>query len=138
MSVVGAGADTGEPFLYMNNISQSVCRFVTTDTSASHTISVKRIEETAIPMAEEFLPAAALITYDSNANTYSSDLTNDELYERLLSGKQVVLHDTVNNEYLYLTKWTKSPSGRIDLAFAGKNYSVSLLTDGTIGKTPQA
>ena len=87
-------------------------------------------------MAEEFLPASALITYDSNARTYSSDHTNNELYELLLGGKQIVLHETVNNEYLYLTKWTKNTSGRIDLAFAGDNYSVSLNTDGTIGNMP--
>ena len=133
------GDNTGEPFLYTYNIiDHPIGSFITPDTSASHTISVKRIEETVIPMSEEFLPASALITYDSNTSTYNSDLTNDELYERLLSGKQIVLHETVNNEYLYLTKWTKTPSGRIDLAFAGKSYSVSLLTDGTIGKTPQA
>ena len=83
-------------------------------------------------MAEEFLPAAALIAYDSNTSTYSSDLTYDELYERLLGGKQFVLHKTVENEYLYLTKWKKATSGKINLAFAGDDYSVSLNTDGTI------
>ena len=87
-------------------------------------------------MAEEFLPATALITYDLSANTYSSDHTNDELYARLLDGKQIVLYTTDGNEYLYLTKWTKHSSGRIDLAFAGDVYSVSLNTDGTIGKKP--
>ena len=132
LSLGGAGADTGEPFLYVSNNKA----FVTIDISASHTISVKRIEKTVTPMAEEFLPATALITYDLGTNTYSSDLTNDELYERLLGGKQIVLYTTDGNQYLYLTKWTKHSSGRIDLAFAGENYSVSLLTDGTIGKKP--
>ena len=50
--------DTGEPFLY--NFSESA--FVTLDTSASHTISVKTTEETVTPMAEEFLPAGAKTT----------------------------------------------------------------------------
>lgn len=128
LSIMDMGNDTGEPFLYADTA------FATTDTSASHTISVKRIEETATPMAEEFLPAAALITYDSGAHTYSTGLTYDELYSRLLGGKQVVLHKTFDNQYLYLTKWAKHPSGTIDLAFAGEDYSATLNTDGTIVK----
>ena len=138
LSIAGGNDNTGEPFLYMYIASKSLGRFGTLDTSASHTISVKRIEETVTPMAEEFLPAGvwttALITYDLDTNTYSADLTNDELHARLLDGKQIVLYTTDGNEFLYLTKWTKKPSGRIDLAFAGDNYSVSLRTDGTIGK----
>ena len=52
-SLLGNGADTGEPFLYTANA------FGTLDTAASHTISVKTTEETVTPMAEEFLPAGA-------------------------------------------------------------------------------
>ena len=136
LSIAGGGDDTGEPFFYVYNISQSLGQFATLDTSASHTISVKTAVEVITPMAEEFLPATALITYDLDTNTYSADLTNDELRARLLDGKQIVLYTTDGNEYLYLTKWTKATSGRIDLAFAGDAYSVSLNTDGTIGKTP--
>ena len=130
LSITGGSNDTGEPFLY----SSAEGAFATFDTSTSHTISVKKIEKTVTPMAEEFLPSAALITYDSSTSTYSSDLTYYELYERLLGGKQVVLHKTFDNQYLYLTKWAKSPSGKIDLAFAGDDYSATLNTDGTIGK----
>ena len=137
LSIAGGSDNTGEPFLYMYIASQSLGQFGTLDTSASHTISVKKIDKkTVTPMAEEFLPATALITYDLDTNTYSSDLTNNELYARLLDGKHIVLYTTDGNEYLYLTKWKKVSSGRIDLAFAGELYSVSLRTDGTIGKTP--
>ena len=137
LSVIGTGDDTGEPFLYIYNISESICQFVTTDASTSHTISVKTIGEIVTPMAEEFIPAAALITYDSSTGTFSSNLTNGELRKRLLSGKQIVYHRVSNNEYFYLTKWEKESSGRIDLYFAGdgssEGASVSLRTDGTIG-----
>ena len=136
LSIMGAGNDTGEPFLCTVNNREAITEFYTLDTSASHTISVKRTEEIVTPMAEEFLPATALITYNLGTNTYSSDLTNDELYAKLLDGKQIVLYKTDGNEYLYLTKWNKRSSGRIDLAFAGEDYSVSLKTDGTIGKKP--
>ena len=58
LSIVGAGDDTGEPFIYANNPSVGG-GFNTLDTSASHTISVKKIVETVTPMAEEFLPTTA-------------------------------------------------------------------------------
>ena len=51
LSLGGLGDDTGEPFIYT-----SAGLFVTLNTSASHTISVKRIGEIVTPMAEEFLP----------------------------------------------------------------------------------
>ena len=53
LSIIGMGSDTGEPFCYASTEGG----FITLDTSASHTISVKRIEETVTPMAEEFLPS---------------------------------------------------------------------------------
>ena len=137
LSVISAGDDTGEPFLYIKNPSENIFQFVTTDASASHTISVKTIEETVTPMAEEFIPATALITYDSSTQTFSSDLTNDELRKRLLSGKQIIFHRVSSNEYFYLTKWEKESSGIIYLYFAGdglsEGTSVTLRTDGTIG-----
>ena len=52
-SIAGSGEDTGEPFIY----TPANKAFTTLDTSASHTISVKGIEKTVTPMAEEFLPA---------------------------------------------------------------------------------
>ena len=133
LSIMGAGNDTGEPFLY---VSQEMT-FATLDTSASHTISIKRTEETVTPMSVEFLPTTAFIAYNSNTDTLSSDLTNDELRERLLGGKQIVRHNTVENECLYLRKWKKDSSGRIDLAFSGETYDeISLYPDGTIGWSP--
>ena len=58
LSIAGMGDDTGEPFIYVYDTSgaESAGQFATLDTAASHTISVKRIEETVTPMAEKFLP----------------------------------------------------------------------------------
>lgn len=56
-SVAGEGSDTGEPFIYVYNARQHSGMFATHDTAASHTISVKGIEETVTPMATEFLPS---------------------------------------------------------------------------------
>ena len=56
-SVAGEGSDTGEPFMYVYNARQHSGMFATLDTAASHTISIKGIEETVTPMATEFLPS---------------------------------------------------------------------------------
>ena len=58
LSIIGAGDDTGEPFLYGYSPNMGG-GFNTLDTSASHTISVKKIVETVTPMAEKFLPTTA-------------------------------------------------------------------------------
>ena len=131
LSIMGADNDTGEPFLCAENNREAKIEFYTLDTSASHTISVKTTEEIVTPMTEEFLPAGAVITYNSNTSTYSSELNYNELYERLQSGQPVMLHHTVSAEYEYLTKWRNSSAGKINLAFGGGNYSVSLLPDGS-------
>ena len=58
LSIGFGGADTGEPFIYVyvQNGDTAFGYFATLDTSASHTISVKKIVKTVTPMAEEFLP----------------------------------------------------------------------------------
>ena len=53
LSIAGVGDDTGEPFLYVSAEEG----FLTIETSASHTISVKTTEETVTPMATKFLPS---------------------------------------------------------------------------------
>ena len=65
-SIMG-GSDTGEPFMYVYNTKQHSGIFATLDTSASHTISVKRIEEIVTPMAEEFLPSRVTAVIENAA-----------------------------------------------------------------------
>ena len=57
LSIMGAGGDTGEPFIYTYNTNIHAGNLATHDSSASHTISVKITVETVTPMAEEFLPS---------------------------------------------------------------------------------
>ena len=59
LSIMSAGADTGEPFVYGYNTNIHAGNFATHGSSASHTISVKTTEEIVTPMAEEFLPTGA-------------------------------------------------------------------------------
>ena len=63
LSIMGADGDTGEPFIYAYNKSLHAGSFATHDSSASHTISVKKTEEIVTPMAEEFLPAMTTVFY---------------------------------------------------------------------------
>ena len=57
------GDDTGEPFSYTYNKTYTIGGFMTLDTSASHTISVKITEGAVTPMTSAFLPQATQTTY---------------------------------------------------------------------------
>ena len=56
LSMMGIGDDTGEPFVYGYNAKQAVGTFITLDTAASHTISVKTMGEVITPIDEKYLP----------------------------------------------------------------------------------
>lgn len=133
LSIIGAGPDTGEPF-FMNIHNGEGILIGTSDTSDTHTFSISGFISGIKKIDRKYLPKAAFITYDSSNNTYSSDLTNDELYERLLYGEQVVFCRTGTNEYNYLMSWVEGSEGRINLTFAG-DYRLSLIPDGTISVT---
>ena len=133
LSIIGAGPDTGEPF-FMNIHNGEGILIGTSDTSDTHTFSISGFISGIKKIDRKYLPKAAFITYDSSNNTYSSDLTNDELYERLLYGEQVVFCRTNPNEYNYLMSWVEGSEGRINLTFAG-DYRLSLVPDGTISVT---
>ena len=97
-AIMGAGDDTGEPFIYGYNKNISSGQFATFDTSASHTISVKKIEETVTPMAEEFLPnttAGGVTTLHINVTainketmeaTFTADKTPVEMQQASANG----------------------------------------------------
>ena len=59
LSIFGMGDDTGEPFIYVEG------EFITLDTSASHTISVKGMKVTVTPIAEEFLPTGVTASIEN-------------------------------------------------------------------------
>ena len=133
LSIIGAGTDTGEPF-FMNIHNREGILIGTSDTSDTHTFSISGFISGIKKIDRKYLPKAAFITYDSSNDTYSSDLTNDELYERLLYGESVVFCRTDQNSYNYLMSWVEGSEGRIDLTFAG-DYRLSLVPDGTISVT---
>lgn len=123
----GVGSDTGEPFVA--SYDGAGFNVGTTDTSASHAISISGLVREIVKIDRKYLPQAAFITYDSSTHTYNFDLTNDELREILLNGEQVVCRSS--NMCKYLTEWTKKSGGRIELIFSG-GLKLWLLNDGTI------
>ena len=135
LSIMGVGSDTGEPFVMSFESSNSIY-IGTADTSSTHTFSISQYSAgEVVKIDRKYLPKAAFITYDSSTSTYSSDFTNDELYERMLEGEQIVLYFPTNNECFYLTKWKKQSDGSVDLSFATNAHYVSLLPNGTIVAT---
>ena len=134
LSIVGAGSDTGEPFIIA--LDNWLTQILTADTSASHTFFISGIIPEVIKIDRKYLPKAAFITYDLNTNTYSSDLTNYELYKIMLDGGQVVFYNQPENSYYYLTKWVKKSSGEIYLTFGVLNFRLSLRANGTIEAAP--
>ena len=56
LSIAGMGDDTGEPFVYGYDARRAVGTFLTLDTAASHTISVKTTAEIVTPIYEKYLP----------------------------------------------------------------------------------
>lgn len=81
LSIVGLGDDTGEPFLYMYNAAQAQGACYTLDTAASHTISIKKMEETVTPMTEEFLPSEVnelIMNSSTPASTKKFKITVDD------------------------------------------------------------
>ena len=103
LSIIGAGADTGEPFIYLYAAvgAEALGQFGTLDTAASHTISVKRIEETVTPMAEEFLP--------ENLATKSDVESTQEVLDSVFSSVATFMFD-------------KQTSGRDTFEFNAFNY----------------
>ena len=101
LSMMGAGDDTGEPFVYGYDIEQAHGMFATHDTSASHTISVKTAVKTVTPMAEEYLP--------ENIATKSDVESTQEVLDGVFSSVATFTFD-------------KQTSGRDTFVFNGVNY----------------
>ena len=56
LSLAGMGDDTGEPFVYGYDPRHAAGTFLTLDTAANHTISVKTTAEIITPIDEKYLP----------------------------------------------------------------------------------
>ena len=131
LSIFGAGDDTGEPFIYANaNMGGG---FNTLDTSASHTISIKRIVKTVTPMTEEFLPSGVTAAIENAQTTAENSKTTADKNKEVLDGvfssvatftfdKQTSGRDTFNfNGFNYYKISDFNPSPSDVISFEGTN-----------------
>ena len=59
LSIVGAGSDTGEPFV-MGVLNGEGIKIITVDTSASHTFSISRMDAPVVKIDKKYLPDISL------------------------------------------------------------------------------
>ena len=137
LSIVGAGDDTGEPFVYVYNPSVA-SGFSTLDTSASHTISVKKIVETVTPMAEEYLPENIATKSDVEATqkvldgVFSSVATFT--FDKQTSGRDTFVFNSY--DYYKISDFNPAPEDVISFkgtSESGDNYSEIIVGNNCVG-----
>ena len=146
LSIFGVGDDTGEPFLYLYDNTETFGSFVTLATAASHTISVTTIAETVTSMTEEFLPSGVTAAIENAQTAAANAQTTAEKNKEVLTGafssvarftfdKQTSGRDTFvfnTSDYYKISDFNPSPSDVI--SFEGTRESgdnMSLITVGT-------
>ena len=138
MSMAGVGADTGEPFIYAYSATQAAGGFNTLDTSASHTISVKKIVETVTPMAEEYLPENLATKSDVEATqkvldgVFSSVATF--IFDKQTSGRDTFVYNAYN--YYKISDFNPAPEDVISfkgISESGVNYSEIIAGNNCVG-----
>ena len=124
LSIIGAGSDTGEPFIY-RNFSDTTGGFITLETTASHTIGVKRIEETVTPIDEKYLPdnlatkSDVEVTQEVLDSVFSSVATFT--FDKQTTGRDTFVLNARN--YYKISDFNPSPSDVI--SFKGTTESGS-------------
>lgn len=122
LSIAGMGDDTGEPFVYGYDTRRAVGTFITLDTAASHTISVKITEEIVTPMAEEYLPENLATKSDVEAAQTAANnakTTAETAQTTADSNKEMI-----SNMFSSVVTFTfdKQTSGRDTFKFNSFNY----------------
>ena len=134
LSMMGAGDDTGEPFVYAYDIEQAVGMFATHDTSASHTISVKMTAEAITPMAEEYLPE----NIATKSDVESTQKVLDGVFSSVATftfDKQTSGRDTFNfNAFNYYKISDFNPAPEDVISFKGTRESGGDYSEITTGK----
>ena len=86
LSIAGAGADTGEPFIIVPNGSSIY--IYTADTSASHTFSISGFAVEVVKINEKYLPEYSVV-YSGNPTNWSNP-KKQQMYDDFISGKLVL------------------------------------------------
>lgn len=90
LSIVGAGDDTGEPFIYLNLPSKG-SEFETFDTASSHTIKVTTISTVYQTIDEKFLPLPTRQVRNLDITKSYSTKEVEEIYQSVRNGAAIYL-----------------------------------------------
>ena len=86
LSIVGRGADTGEPFIMV--LIETEIYIYTADTSASHTFSISGFVPEVVRIDEKYLPEYSVL-YDGTPSDWSN-AKKQQMYDDFISGKLVL------------------------------------------------
>ena len=129
LSVVGAGSDTGEPFIMKVN-NENVIQIGTKDTSASHTFSISGFVSEVVKIDRKYLPSPLIIDV-TNLPTDTSGW--GELYEKIDSAykdrREILL--SANSIMIPCISW-----GNSNATFIYSNVSRNTLFVYTLIATP--
>ena len=134
LSILGAGSDTGEPFVMMFTNSNHIM-IGTADTSASHTFSISKYSAgEVVKIDERFMPEDLYdlfhfkIVIDNVNATYTSDKPYADILSALKAGKPVVCGDDFGYQYLASLSGDYVHLTRADLALESDNTASFKIT----------
>lgn len=151
LSIIGAGDDTGEPFIYLN-VPSTGSEFETFDTASSHTISVKKTGEIVTPMAEEFLPVASEDNYGAvkksdivSAYNFPLKVPHDQMVDAITefktgnasivwNGKKVINASYNSSDDTISVSFAKEPLHRITFNKTSDGFYYNNLGSSTYGE----
>ena len=100
LSIMGAGSDTGEPFMIGISNGQGI-QIVTADTSASHTFSISGFVSEVVKIDEKYLPEYSVLYSGDPANW--SNAKKQQMYDDFISGKLVLYRDAQDKNGVVLS-----------------------------------
>ena len=125
LSIIGAGTDTGEPFIICNKSGLQKYGWVcgTTDTSDSHTISISGFASEIVKIDEKYLPEYFAL-YNGNPANWSN-AQKQQMYDDFISGK------------LLLYKYSEDAVGAVLSVFYTKYVGLMFVLFDSLGKLIQ-
>ena len=120
LSIMGAGSDTGEPFI-MGILNGQRIQIGTADTSASHTFSISGFVSEVVKIDEKYLPEYSVLYSDNPANW--SNAKKQQMYDDFISGKLVLYMDNQDRIGVVLSTFYSSSVG-LHFVFFENYYSL--------------
>lgn len=128
LSIIGAGSDTGEPFV-MAIVNGEAIGIVTADTSASHTVSISATAVPVVKIDEKYLPDTVATKSEvevtrSTANAAKTAAENAQTAANAAQTTANAAQEVLDGVFSSVATFTfdKQTSGRDTFVFNGFNY----------------